>query len=160
MSRYRSDRISPLRILLPQTKSGEGRIVPLNSSAMKVLTSLPWKNSMDKVFAGITGAQVSVAFHRACKKAGIEDFRFHDLRHTTGSWLAMSGKDIYTIAKILGHKDLRMSARYSHLSAQYLSDAVKGLDRVFEEKRPISVPVTPHSIPAPIALLDEETVNA
>jgi len=84
-------------------------------------------------------AQVSApcSANRARKKAKIEDFRFHDLRHTTGSWLALSGKDIYTIAKILGHKDLRMSARYAHLSAQYLSDAVKGLDRFFDEKKEI-----------------------
>ena len=87
------------------------------------------------MFSGIKPARLTVAFGRACKKAGIEDFRFHDLRHTTGSWLAMSGKDIYTIAKVLGHKDLRMSARYSHLSRQYLGEAVKALDGVFGDLR-------------------------
>jgi hypothetical protein len=64
----------------------------------------------------------------------------------------MSGKDIYTISKILGHKDLRMSARYAHLSNQYLSDAVKGLDNVFEDSRP-------HSVPNNAGLIEGETVN-
>jgi len=119
-----------------QTKNGEGRIIPMNRNEMDVLTSLPPRRPTDRFFPGINGFKISVAFRRACKKAGIEDFRFHDLRHTTGSWLAMQGKDIYTIAKILGHKDLRMSARYAHLSNQYLTDAVKGLDAVFGNLRP------------------------
>lgn len=118
-------------ILLPQTKNGEGKIVHLNANAMSVFSSLLWGNPTEKVFPGITGDRVTVTFKRVCRKAKIEDFRFHDLRHTTGSWLAMSGKDIYTIAKVLGHKDLRMSARYSHLSATYLGDAVRNLDKVF-----------------------------
>jgi integrase len=147
-------------ILLPQTKNGEGRIIYLNSNAMSVLASLPPGSPMEKLFPKITADNVSVAFHRACRKAGIEDFRFHDLRHTTGSWLAMSGKDIYTIAKILGHKDLRMSVRYSHLSAQYLSDAVRGLDKVFGDKMAVSEVPSPQSVPAPVALLEEETVSA
>lgn len=69
----------------------------------------------------------------------------------------MSGKDIYTIAKILGHKDLRMSARYAHLGAQYLSDAVRALDAVFPG---VSGVPRPQGVPAPIALLEGETVNA
>jgi len=108
---------------------------------------------MEKLFPGITGANVSVAFNRACKRAGIEDFRFHDLRHTTGSWLAMSGKDICTSAKILGHKDLRMSARYSHLSAQYLADAVRSLDRTFGDG-------CYQDASKPVGLLEEETASA
>jgi integrase len=140
-------------ILLPQTKNGEGRIIYLNSNAMTVLTSLPWHSPMEKLFPKVTGDNISVAFHRACKKAGVEDFRFHDLRHTTGSWLAMSGKDIYTIAKVLGHKDLRMSARYAHLSAQYLSDAVRGLDTVFGV-------ASPQGVPAPVAQIEENAVSS
>ena len=146
-------------ILLPQTKNGEGRIIPMNDNALSVFSSLPWGNPMEKLFPGITGAQVSVTFKRACRQAKIEDFRLHDLRHTTGSWLALSGKDIYTIAKILGHKDLRMSARYAHLSAQYLSNAVKGLDKFFEDKKAVSEVSSPQSVPASVALLEAETVS-
>jgi integrase len=102
--------------------------------AFDVITSLPVSpNSRpaERLFAGLTPDQVSVAFGRACTRAGIEDFRFHDLRHTAASWLRMTGADIHTVAQLLGHKDLRMAARYQHLSSQFLADAVKGLDAVF-----------------------------
>ncbi|NLT66338.1 MAG: site-specific integrase, partial [Acidobacteria bacterium] len=147
-------------ILLPQTKNGEGKIIPVNKNARYILESLQGGKPIERLFPGISGANVSVAFNRACKKAGIENFRFHDLRHTTGSWLALSGKDIYTISKVLGHKDLRMSARYTHLSAQYLSDATKGLDRYFEEKTEVSEVSCPQGVPAPLALIEEKSVSA
>jgi len=68
-----------------------------------------------------------------CRKHGILDFRFHDLRHTAASWLRMKGADIHTVAQLLGHKDLRMAARYQHLSPGFLSDAVHTLDSTFKE---------------------------
>ena len=55
----------------------------------------------------------------------------HDLRHTAASWLRMSGADIHTVAQLLGHKDLRMAARYQHLSSSFLTEAVGKLDSVF-----------------------------
>jgi integrase len=121
------------RLLLPQTKNGDGRIVYLNRIASSVLISLPNGNSIRPVFPGLTPGRVSVAFARSCDKASVEDFRFHDLRHTAASWLRMQGGDIHTVAQLLGHKDLRMAARYQHLSPAFLADAVKGLDSVFGE---------------------------
>jgi integrase len=128
------------RIVLPQTKNGEGRIVYLNRLALQVFESVAREDSatVDRVFAHATGRQVSMAFRRAAKAAKIEDFRFHDLRHTAASWLRMEGADIHTIAQLLGHKDLRMAARYQHLSPVFLSDAVKKLDQVFGEKTAIA----------------------
>ena len=74
---------------------------------------------------------MSTAFARACRKAGIEDFRLHDCRHTAASWMRMKGADIHTVAQLLGHKDLRMAARYQHLSPAFLAEAVRSLDEVF-----------------------------
>jgi len=122
------------RVLLPQTKNGEGRIAYLNQSALAVLRSLPFgaeTKPTDRLFQDGTPERVSVAFGRACRKAGIEDFRFHDLRHTAASWMRMSGADIHTVAQLLGHKDLRMAARYQHLSPAFLAEAVGRLDAVF-----------------------------
>ena len=65
------------------------------------------------------------------KTAQIEDFSFHDLYHTAASLLRMRGANIHTVAQLLGHKYLRMAARYSHLSADLLGDAVRKLDGVF-----------------------------
>jgi integrase len=62
------------------------------------------------------------------KEAKIESFRFHDLRHTCASWLAMSSVPLLAIQQILGHKDIRMTLRYAHLSPDQRVDAVKLLD--------------------------------
>jgi len=123
------------RILLPQTKNGEGRIVYLNRIAGEAIDSLPLGRSTDYVFSaqqGVTPEAVSMAFSRACHIVGIEDFRLHDLRHTAASWLRMQGADIHTVAQLLGHKDLRMAARYQHLSPAFLAEAVAKLDAAYQ----------------------------
>ena len=126
------------RIILPQTKNGSGRIVWLNDLASNVLDSIPRNGAkpIDRVFPPsdtVSPENVSVAFLRACRKIEIVDFRLHDLRHNTASWLRMSGADLQDVAELLGHRDLRMTKRYSHLSPAHLSAAVKRLDSVFGE---------------------------
>jgi integrase len=127
------------RIMLPQSKNGEGRIVYLNTLAQQALTSVPRDDARptDCIFNGkqMTPENVSLAFLRACRSVNIPDFHFHDLRHTAASWMRMNGADIHTVALILGHKDLRMAARYQHLSPAFLSDAVKLLDAAFADKQ-------------------------
>ena len=123
------------RILLPQTKNGDGRIVYLNSLAQQAISAMRQAAPLptDRVFNGsqMVPDYVSQVFARTCRVSGIEDFRFHDLRHTAASWMRMHGADIHTVAQILGHKDLRMATRYQHLSPAFLSDAVKLLDSAF-----------------------------
>ena len=122
------------RVMLSQTKNGEGRVVYLNETAKAAIRSLPFDSttrSSDFVFPGLSGEQVSMAFSRACRVLGISDFRFHDLRHTAASWLRMKGADIHTVAQLLGHKDLRMAARYQHLSPAFLAEAVGTLDSTY-----------------------------
>jgi integrase len=123
------------RIMLPQTKNGDGRFVYLNRSALAALASVPRSpesKSTSRIFPGIAPERVSVAFARLCRSQNVDDFRFHDLRHTAASWLRMQGADIHTVAQLLGHKDLRMAARYQHLSPKFLAVAVATLDSVFE----------------------------
>jgi integrase len=127
------------RILLPQTKNGEGRIVYLNRIASEALDCLSGGRSTDFVFSaqqGVTPEAVSMAFARACRLVGIEDFRLHDLRHTAASWLRMQGADIHTVAQLLGHKDLRMAARYQHLSPAFLAEAVAKLETAYQLTAP------------------------
>jgi integrase len=120
------------RILLPQTKNGDSRTVWLNTLACDVLDSLKAGAPTDQVFSSdISPENVSLAFLRACRKIKIADFRLHDLRHTAASWLRMSGADLQDVADLLGHRDLRMTRRYAHLSPAHLSTAVKRLDGVF-----------------------------
>ncbi len=66
----------------------------------------------------------------ALEKAKIKGFRFHDLRHTFGSRLGMKGVDIRSIQGLMGHKDIKMTMRYSHPTSEHEKRAVKMLDEV------------------------------
>ncbi|MGH9468504.1 MAG: tyrosine-type recombinase/integrase [Terriglobales bacterium] len=121
------------RVVLPQTKNGEGRIVYLNDAGAASIACAyrTGARPMDLVFPVGRPEKLSMAFSRACRAAGIVNFRWHDLRHTSASWMRMKGADIHTVAQLLGHKDLRMAARYQHLSPAFLAEAVGTLDGVF-----------------------------
>lgn len=121
-------------LMISKTKNNERVIVHLNEIGLLGLTMAAQHFGMSqigRIFPDVTEDQVSMAFKDAREKAGIEDFRFHDLRHTNASWLRMSGTDIHTIAVMLGQKDIRMAMRYSHLSSDFLSANAKQLDGVF-----------------------------
>ena len=68
------------------------------------------------------------AFNKALEAAEITNFHFHDQRHTFASYLRQRGVDLHTIAKLMGHKDIRMTQRYAHLSVEELREAVSVLD--------------------------------
>ena len=115
-----------------------------------MLNSLPYGDETkqtERLFSRITPDQVTVTFRRVCARLEIVNFRFHDLRHTAASWLRMQGADIHTVAQLLGHKDLRMAARYQHLSPAFLAEAVNRLDAVFGDLSHHSV-TTPKALPA------------
>ncbi|MFC1539828.1 tyrosine-type recombinase/integrase, partial [Candidatus Latescibacterota bacterium] len=71
---------------------------------------------------------VKRSFATALKKAGIENFRFHDLRHTAASWMVQSGVNLYSVQKILGHSSIRTTQRYAHLSPGYLENEIRKID--------------------------------
>ncbi len=71
-------------------------------------------------------------FRNATKKAKIDDFRFHDTRHTLASHLVTSGVDIRTVHELLGHQSLAMTKRYSHLAPVHRMRAVQILDTAYQ----------------------------
>ena len=86
------------------------------------------------VFAKADGrawGKIAVAFSTALRRAKIERFRFHDLRHTTASWLVMAGRPLLEVKELLGHATIAMTMRYAHLAPERLREAVTVLDGVF-----------------------------
>ncbi len=121
-------------ITIPRSKSGDARQVPMSKAVLKMMQELPSRMRSEWVFPNDAGTGPLDAhnfenriFIRAIKKAGIENFRFHDLRHTFASRLAMKGVSLQTIQKLLGHKTFNMTLRYAHLSERHLQDAVENL---------------------------------
>jgi site-specific recombinase XerD len=64
---------------------------------------------------------VEGSFEDLLERAGIQDFRFHDLRHTFASRYMMKGGDLYELAKILGHSNIKMTERYAKLAKQHIA---------------------------------------
>jgi integrase len=111
-------------ILLEKTKSGRRREVPMNDAADAVLSARTGPRE-GRVFST---RSVRKAFERAVGEAGLEDFRFHDLRHTAASHLVMRGASLADVRAVLGHTDIKMTMRYAHLSPEHLRSAVARLD--------------------------------
>jgi integrase len=124
-------------ILIQKTKNGKPKTVPLNRYAMDVIEPKSEKKvrrlNNDFVFVSSHGTRIDRhnlrrAFNSAIRKAEIEDFKFHDLRHCFCTKLAQRGVDIYKIAKLAGHEDIRMTQRYSHQCPESLRDGVEALE--------------------------------
>jgi len=108
-----------LSILVEKTKSGRSRTIPINPLLLKELLKLRRENGQSPyVFpnpdTGKPITTVKTSFTGACKRAGIEGLRFHDLRHTFGSRLVQRGADIETVRSLLGHSSITITQRYVH----------------------------------------------
>jgi len=74
---------------------------------------------------------VGSAWERSLRRAGIEEFRFHDLRHTWASWHVMSGTSLQDLMEVGGWKSYEMVLRYAHLAPEHLSAAAQRIERVW-----------------------------
>ncbi len=107
-------------------KGGKMRYVPMLPELAGELRRFPAVIGEDRIFPPKPGAtsgrqRVEGSFEDLLERAGIKDFRFHDLRHTFASWFMMNGGDLYELAKILGHSNIKMTERYAKLARQHIA---------------------------------------
>lgn len=125
------------RITLHETKNGERRVVPLMGRALELLRKHESKRRLDTflVFPAQKGqksqkaANLRGAWVAALQKAEVKNFRFHDLRHSCASYLAMNRASLNEIAEVLGHKTLHMVKRYAHLSEAHTAGVVESMNQ-------------------------------
>ncbi len=115
-------------VMLKNPKSGKDEVLPLSGEALKVLKDVPKRDDTPFIFYGIKGAQrkdVGSVWESIRKIAELPSgFRFHGLRHHFGSALANAGVDLYTVQRLLRHRDPYTTMRYAHLQEQRLKDMV------------------------------------
>ncbi len=119
------------QIRLERTKNDDPRILSLPPPV--VIELMRWRKPGGLIFESARWPGVPFdekkPWQAALEAAGVDDFRFHDLRHTAASYLAMGGASLVEIADVLGHRSLQTTHRYTHLSAEHkrkLTDAVFG----------------------------------
>jgi integrase len=118
------------------TKTESSRTIPLTKQLVDLLKQKKRKESSEYVFTNSIGKKldkdkISRSFKEACKRAGIENFRFHDLRHTFATRLAQKGVDPYTVQKLLGHKCAQTMQRYAHHCLESLRPAIAVLEKEY-----------------------------
>jgi integrase len=123
-------------VLLEVTKSGRRREVPLNSEADAVLVRCGPRDG-GLVFGTTSWYVFRSHWQDAVAAAKIDNFRFHDLRHTFASWAVQHGATLQEVKDLLGHSSLAMVMRYAHLSPEHLRRAVGRLDGLL---KPLAAP--------------------
>jgi integrase len=118
------------KIHVRETKSGHNRVIPMTPTVKATLAAMERVSEWIFPGAGRTGHLVEIkkGWSSALKEAGIENLRFHDLRHTTGSRLAAAGHHPNTIREVLGHQDLRTTQRYTHAMDDQKRAAILSLE--------------------------------
>ena len=115
------------------TKNKEGRGLPLNRDAILALRSVQGQDRRCCfTYKGNTMKQIGSSWKRALAKAEIENFRFHDLRHTWASWHVMSGTSLQELMELGGWKSYEMVLRYAHLAPEQLASAAARIEQRFE----------------------------
>jgi integrase len=123
-------------LTFPQTKNGTPRRVPVVAQALTVLRGWRLRDRAPDAWVfprrDLGGpVHIAIAFRGAVRRAGLANFRFHDLRHCAASYLAMSGASLLEIAEILGHKSLAMVKRYAHLTETHVRTVVERMADTF-----------------------------
>jgi integrase len=116
-----------------QKKSGKRRVKVLNRDMLDLLKSIP-RGQSETIFTGPDGTplqDVKRSFRTVLRLAGVKNFHFHDLRHTSASYMVMRGASIKAVQEHLGHTSLAMTQKYAHLSPEFQRAEVEKLSGLF-----------------------------
>lgn len=123
-------------VTVMRSKNGERRTIPVNETVLRVLKEKARVRSLasdlvfcSKAFTPMESGHLRRSFRLSLSKAKIEEFHFHDLRHTFATRLVQAGIDLYKVQQLLGHKSPIMTQRYAHHYPESLRDGVEILDR-------------------------------
>jgi integrase len=118
--------LEAMTVTFPITKNGDAHMVPLHPTLLAALGTIPDEPDAF-VLPRVHRCSVGRAFTRLVTRLGIGDFHFHDLRHDVATTLVSQGAGLPIIMAALGHRDPRMSVRYTHVTAETLRGAMRGL---------------------------------
>lgn len=121
------------------TKGGELKVIPISETLYQMLLQRSKLPHISGLVFPVVSTTLKDSFERAVKKAGLNDFRFHDLRHTFATRLIQGGADLYAVKRMLGHRTIRTTERYAHHSPESLRATVGHLDEVYREGASVSV---------------------
>lgn len=133
--KWKDVNLSRGQITLHETKNGERRAMYLKGYAQELIQAHAKVRRLDSEYVFPSEQKkdqpidIRTAWENAEKNAELEDFRFHDLRHSAASYLAMNGASLSEIAEVLGHKTLQMVKRYAHLSEAHTSSVVASMNK-------------------------------
>jgi integrase len=146
-------------IVLVKTKNDKPREVQLSRNADAVLARRWTPGASGLVFGSRNWNSFRQAWSAAVKAAGISRFRlrFHDLRHTTASWLVQQGRSLREVQELLGHSDIKITMRYAHLAPDHLRAAVASLDTILPPAVVGAQPTLDDETQAVIAARRQET---
>ena len=146
--KWRNVELDRERIILEKTKNGDRRNVPVKGEALALLKEHAKVRRIDTEFLfpgekpspqkeckAVPSSErhfdITAAWNMARKTSKLVDFRFHDLRHTAASYLAMNGASLVEIAGVLGHRDFSTVRRYAHLSESHVASTVEKMNQKF-----------------------------
>jgi integrase len=133
-------------IQVVETKNNDSRVIPISGILLETLKDLKKKSKSEYVFTTHEGKPYTYvdslkrAWYATLRRSGIAKCRFHDLRHPFATRLVMAGVDIVTVQELLGHKDIKMTKRYSHPTPEHKKQAIEcinlvGMDTYLDTKR-------------------------
>jgi integrase len=135
------DQIRDGIIYLTDTKMSEPREIPVNDDLATMFKEIRRDKGLASPYVFTWGGKkiksVSYGLNAACRRAGIANFRFHDLRHTFASQLVIRGASLKEVQELLGHKTMTMTLRYAHLAQEQKKVAVNllcGLGKLYQKR--------------------------